>query len=304
MDKVELPNFLVVGVAKSGTTSLFDYLNQHPEVYVPSCKETFFFISSVYKNINSNDPARRKGVIFNFHDYLSLYKSIDDKKAIGEVGTGYLYFYDIAIPMIEKHLGNTKIVAILRNPIDRAYSSYHYFAMYFFEPFIFEKALKQEKNRKNDGWDFMWLYKDLGFYYKQIKAYKKHFDEVRVYLYDDLKSDTITLMQDMYEFLEADSSFVPDVSVKYNVTGVPKNMFFYKFLTKPNIFKSMIKPIVKAILPEEKRVKLVGDLRAKNLNLIKPQMEPETREYLKKIYREDILKLQNLINRDLSHWLR
>jgi hypothetical protein len=91
------------------------------------------------------------------------------------------------------------------------------------------------------------------------------------------------------------------VSTKYNVSGIPKNKFIHKFLIKPNILKSIVKPIAKTLIPQGEWRKIVEKIKMKNLQ--KSQMKPETREYLKNLYRDDILKLQNLIKRDLSGWL-
>jgi len=93
--------------------------------------------------------------------------------------------------------------------------------------------------------------------------------------------------------LGVNPSFTPDVSIRYNVSGIPKNKFIHKFLKESNILKSIIKPIVKTIIPQGERQKIIGKIKMKNLQ--KPQMKPETREYLKNLYREDILKLQGVL---------
>lgn len=117
-----------------------------------------------------------------------------------------------------------------------------------------------------------------------------------------MKKDTLALVRDICEFVEVDSTFIPDLSIKYNVTGIPQSRFVHAFLTKPMLLKKMMKPIVCPFLPKEKRTRFVNRLKAKYLK--KPQMKAETREYLKELYREDILQLQDLIGRDLSHWLQ
>jgi hypothetical protein len=98
--------------------------------------------------------------------------------------------------------------------------------------------------------------------------------------------------------LEVDDNFIPDTSTKYNVTGIPKNKFLHELLSKQNFLKTS----VKAIMPQGLRRKLAMNL--KNANLVKPEFSLEIRKQLIEIYREDILKLQNLIQRDLSSWLQ
>ena len=150
------------------------------------------------------------------------------------------------------------------------------------------------------------LYKDVGLYYRQVKAYMDNF-ETKILLYDDFSQNVLGLTAGVFEFLEVDPTFIPDVSVKYNVTGVPKNRYYYEFLgslLRSSTVRSVFRPVVRVALPGEKRSKLYKHMRnLRTKDLVKPEMKPETREYLRNVFMADILKLQDLINRDLSHWL-
>ena len=136
-----LPNFLVVGAAKSGTSSLHNYLNQHPEIFMPSfrdgvnVKEPQFFVrESVMDRLHSG--------IWNWQDYKDLFFQVKDEKAIGEASVFYLYYFEEAINNIKKYLGDQiKIIIILRNPIDRAYSAYQHVSRSMKEELSFEEAL-------------------------------------------------------------------------------------------------------------------------------------------------------------------
>ena len=305
MKKVKLPNFLIVGAAKSGTTFLYQILKQHPEVYMPMNKEPRFFVSSLYKNINASHPRYEyfiKTTVFTLEDYIKLFESIKTEKAIGEASVAYLHYYKTAILQIKKVLENVKIIIILRNPIKQTYSGYMYLVRDGIIALSFEKSLKMKKMRKKDDWrGILYFDKESGMYYNQVKAYLENFNKVKVYLYDDLVKDPLGLAKDIYNFLEVDTTFVPDTTVKYNISGIPRSRLLQRFLKKPNIVKTLLRPITRMI-PEQKRAKIISGLRYKNLE--KPQMKPETQEYLKNFYREDILKLQKLINRDLSNWLK
>lgn len=301
---VKLPNFLIAGAAKSGTTSLYLYLNQHPEVYMSPVKEPKFitaqFIKFPLRGIG--DSRTEKGIIKTFDEYKTLFSKVKDEKAIGEASIDSLYFYEGAIPIIKKYLGDIKIIIILRNPIDRAFSQYVMFTDRLRESLSFEDALKAEEERVRNNWAFGWHYTRVGFYYNQVRSYLQNFTHVKVYLYDDLRQDTAGVVKDLYEFLGVDSSFVPDTHVKYNISGVPRNKIYHNLLTRPGRLKSTIKKICTLLLLQESLYKLVNKLRSGNLEKI--EMKPETRNYLKDVYREDILKLQALIRRDLSHWLK
>jgi len=302
--KNKVPNFLIVGAQKSGTTSIYNYLKQHYEVFTPErLKEPKFFVAPIFKKINHNQPLWAhvmNNSIFEWQNYLKLFENVQKEKAIGEGSTAYLYYYETAITLIREYLEDVKIIISLRNPIDRAFSAYLHLRRDNLENISFEEALKKENCRKRLNWIPLYHLTSIGFYYNQVKAYLDTFDRVKVSLFDDLKKDSLGLVRDIYEFLEIDTSFIPDVSIKYGVTGIPKNRLIHKFLKESNILKSIVKPMIKTVISQEKRQKIIATIKTRNLQ--KPQMKPETREYLKKLYKEDILKLQDLIRRDLSSW--
>ena len=301
--KTKLPNFLIVGAAKSGTTSLYHYLKEHPQIYMSSIKEPKFITSQflTFPFEGKGDEKVEQKIIKSFREYAYLFKEVKNEKMVGEASADNLYFYDGAIKNIKKYLGNVKIIIALRNPSERAFSHFCHFVRDWREYLTFEEALKEEENRKKYNWVFGWFYADVGFYYHQVKAYLEQFNQVKIVLFDDLKRDTLGLVKELYGFLGVTPSFVPDVRTRYNISGIPRNKLIHKFIREPNLLKSLVKPIVKSLIPYQERQRIIAKIKTKNLQ--KPQMKPETREYLKNLYREDILKLQDLIKRDLSNWL-
>ncbi|WP_022671139.1 sulfotransferase family protein [Hippea alviniae] len=298
-----LPNFLIVGAAKAGTTSLYYYLREHPEIYLSDIKELRFFSNMEGNFQGPGDENVNKSVSKSIDEYESFFEKINGEKAIGDISPDYLYYFKNSIDNIKNFLLNPKIIIVLRNPIDRAFSQYLHFTRDGRETLSFEKALKLENRRKELNWEWAWFYKDVGLYYNQVKAYLENFENVKIYLYDDLMNNRLGVVQDIYRFLEVDDNFVPEsLNEKFNVSGIPKNRFLHEFLSKDSLVKKLIRPVVRTVMPDrEKRQKLINKIMQKNLK--KPKMKPETREYLKQFYKEDILKLQDLINRDLSHWL-
>jgi hypothetical protein len=283
---------------RSGTTSLWRYLKQHPQIYMPSVKEPRFLTSS---SLIKSRP------IHTFEDYIELFRNVKDESAIGEASPHYLYPYGSTIPTIKHYLGDVNIVMILRNPADRAFSAYKHALLIsnknspFKEQLPFEKSLEmEEERRKNEVWPMMNFYKDLGFYYRQVKAYTENFSRVKVCLYDDLRTDALGLTQDVFNFLEVDSSFTPEVGIKHNISP-PMNKVLREFLLDYDHFlKKLIRPILLNTIGINNTEKLVNLF--KNVDQIK--MRPETRRYLIDLYRDDILKLQDLIQRDLTSWLK
>jgi len=298
---IVLPNFIIIGAAKSGTTALYYYLNQHPQVYMSPIKEPMFFAIEG-QNIGfcgPKDPEYLKGTINNFDEYCALFQEVSDESAIGEASVWYLYS-EHAANRIKHYLPGAKLIAILRNPVERAYSNFVFYSQVGREPLIdFAQAIEAEKHRihKNWGWGFHYIQR--GFYYRQLKAYYKSFDkrQIRVYLYDDFTADPITVLQRMFRFLDIDDSFVPDISRRHNVSTVINYKKLYAFLKRLEPIGKVLDPFVPAAL--YRRAK--DDLRDKLIR--KPKFPPELRSKLIEIYREDILELQDILERDLSNWL-
>ncbi|MCE2661872.1 MAG: sulfotransferase [Microcystis sp. M53603_WE2] len=298
-----LPNFLIIGAAKAGTTSLYDWLNQHPQIYMTPIKETNFFAfegEKISYPKGSISEGYLDGFKTSFESYMEQFQGVTNEIAIGEASPSYLY-HAKAAARIKYYCPDVKLIAILRDPVERAYSQFLHHAREGFENCLdFSAALREEDNRILNKWWWGYFYVDGGFYYTQLQRYFEKFDssKIKVYLYEDLRSNRYDLIKDIFQFLEVDDNFIPDTSTKYNVTGIPKNKFLHELLSKQNFLKTS----VKAIMPQGLRRKLAMNL--KNANLVKPEFSLEIRKQLIEIYREDILKLQNLIQRDISSWLQ
>ena len=297
-----MPNFLIIGAAKSGTTSLYTWLKQHPQIYMTPVKETNFFAFEGEK-LNfakeSITEAYLRGFKTSIEAYIEQFQGVSNEIAIGEASPTYLY-YPRASERIQHYIPNTKLIAILRNPVERAYSMFLHHIREGIEPFSdFAQALEQEQNRIRNNWWWGSYYIQGGFYYTQLKRYFNRFDksQIKIYLYQDLKANPHELLQDIFEFIGVDKSFVPDMSIKYNMTGIPRSKFWHQFLSKPNFIKASLKPL----LPGKLTKHIVVNL--KNRNFFKPELDSAIKRELIQVYREDILKLQDLTERYLSKWL-
>lgn len=296
-----MPNFLIIGAAKSGTISLYRYLEQHPQVYLSPVKETEFFafegnaVEFLGPGFNLRTPA-----ITDLEDYVALFEGVGNEIALGEASPVYLYSPK-AVGRIAHYIPYAKMIAILRNPVDRAYSQFVHNIRDGIEPLDdFDKAIGAENGRVRDRWFWGYHYVRAGFYFDQLERYFSRFSrsQVRIYLFEDFVRDPLTLVHDLFRYLEVDDVFRPDLSVKYNVSGFPRSPLLHRLLTKPSRTKNMLK----AALPEEmcRQVKHV----IRNRNLAKRQISQETRVRLIETYRNDVSKLEALIQRDLSAWLQ
>lgn len=299
-----LPNFLVVGAAKSGTSALHIHLQEHPEIYLPKKedKELRFF-SDMPNFQGPGDEHVNAKITKTIEEYSKHFSNVTHEKAIGEISNDYLYYYEKSIKNIKKYLPEpTRIIIVLRNPVDRAYSNYIFFRLDGRETLSFKKACEKENDRLAQNWEWNWGYKNAGLYFKQVKAYLEHFDHVEICLFEELFQDNKKCLRDIYTFLEVDPFFTPKCfNQKFNASGVPKNKILHSLLVRNDDQKSILRNFFKTLLPTKQRQTFKRLLM--NRNLQKPPMHLETRDSLTRYYREDIMKLQNLLQKDLSHWL-
>ncbi|MFM9056642.1 MAG: sulfotransferase [Bacteroidota bacterium] len=298
------PNFLVAGVAKAGTTSLFYYLRQHPEISIPR-KETFFFIHKHYTHQDPNEPGARpvNRIIRTEEEYLKLYSNCETN-AIGEVSTGYAYYHEESIPAIQHLLGDPKIILVLRDPVDRIVSGYNHFRNAGIEPFELNIAIESERVRKEAGWDFMWQYTGLGFYADAVRAFQSGFSNVLIVLQEDIAGERANeTMKRIFRFLRVDDSFVPDVSTTYNLSDSQQSNPVFRYFLSSRPIRKFLRPLVKTLLPIELKRSILHRLRKPDPSG-KYRPDPEQLKKLYELYAEDIRVTQALIGRDLSHWHR
>jgi hypothetical protein len=292
-----VPNFLIIGTPRSGTTTMYEGLQQHPRVFLCTPKEPMFFILEGHRDVFPG-PLNPVGPR-DWDSYRRLFEGAGREQAVGEASTFYLYSPD-APSRIKRSLPEIRMIAIFRNPVDRAYSHFLTNRLAGTEPLSdFEKAMDAEERRLRKGWYLYWCYRGMGFYGAQLERYISFFppEQFRFFLFEDLVADPGALFRGIFDFLEVDIKVHIRLPEKYNPSGVPRSGFVHRFLTRPNFIKSQLK----RILPEKTQYNLLT--RFMNRNLAKPRLPPRVRRRLIEVYREDILKTQTLIQRDLSSWL-
>lgn len=292
-----LPNLLIVGAAKSGTTSLHNYLNQHPDVFMCSPKEPHFLI-----NKEIGEERIPKGVL-NLEDYKSLFEGKSEKRYRGESSVMYLSFPEITIKNIKKYLSeDVKIIIMLRNPVERAYSGYQHVKRYnMMENLSFKDALELTENRYQETLNMTPAsrYLLLGNYYNQVKSYQQQFDDVHVVIYDDYKANLNEELNKVFDFLTIRRITV-NTEQRHMVGGWEwKDGSMKKIMMQKNPIKTMLKYII-PFKGLRKFIRL--KLQQENTKLVK-NIKPETEKWLKVYYKEDVAQLSELLNRDLNHWL-
>ena len=211
-----MPNFLVIGPNKSGTTSLYHYLNQHPQIYMSAKKEPrFFALGGEEVDVSQFDQESLErykrlmhSAITNIEDYCALFDGVTNEKAIGEASPLYLYSKR-APARIHHYIPRAKLIAILRNPVDRAFSHYLMNVRNGSESIgSFRQAIEEEDISVDNDWGAR-TYIRRGFYYSQLMGYFELFDrgQLSIYLYDDWNTNNIEILQDIFRFLNVDDTF-------------------------------------------------------------------------------------------------
>ncbi|QDU80874.1 Sulfotransferase domain protein [Polystyrenella longa] len=297
------PNFLIIGAARSGTTALVRYLEQHPEIFITEPKEPHFW-AFAGQTVNFQGPGDEeeinKEVVSDPDLYEQLYTGANGAKALGDGSVSTMYYPEHAIPTIQKYAPDAQLIALLRNPIDRAFSSFLYTHARVHEPVKdFDKALDLEEKRIADNWHHMWHYTRVGFYSEQLQKFIDAFGRERVHilLADDLRSDSEKVLSDVCGILGVNPNFDFQDLKEVNSSGVPKSRALARMI---NVVRS--NAVLRSIAVNMTPLKLRNRVRYGNLS--HPKLQPEQRERLRDVYRDEIQKLSEMLDRDLSHWLK
>lgn len=295
-----LPNFLIIGAGRSGTTSLYEYLRQHPDVFMSDVKEPSYFAF-----MHGNLPVRgqhanwvRRNAVTTRQGYEQLFASAGSAKAIGEASP--IYLNDPEVPeRIRAVLPDVRLIAMLRNPVERAYAGWLGLRRDGNEPAsTFEEALSLEETRLREGWSPSTGLVRNGMYHQMLSRYYDRFprERIRVFLFEDLVRDVRAVVGDVFRFLGVDDSCIPDTSRKFATTGLVRNPFLRLIWTHSYGPRQLVRPLLPGRWRDAAFAWATSDL-------VKPALAPATRTALIDRFRGDIVALQDLIGRDLSGWL-
>lgn len=265
------PNFFVVGAAKSGTTALYNGLLRHDDVYLTTPKESHFYAyladPVALGHLFPDETAARRR-------YGELFAGVAGESAIGDASTTNLVVPGAA-EVIAREVPDARIVAVLRHPVDRAYSHWHHFRVAGGEDIAdFAEALGQEQPRAAAGWPFTYQYRGWGRYAGQLRPYFECFghERVLVHLYEDLCADAAGVLRTTFRFLDVDGSVAIPPLGRFNemVARAPALGWRSRLRRRPAPAK--------------------------------PALDPGRRAELTVEFQDEISQLETLIQRDLTAW--
>jgi Sulfotransferase family len=317
MARLTLPNFFIAGAPKAGTTSLYHHLSQHPDIFMSPVKEPSYFALEIRPENCAPDLRDRmwaranlvqnhlagglrenfpQGIVSNWDDYRKLFTGVRDERAVGEASVAYLWSKTAAREIAAVNPA-AKILAILRHPAERAFSHHlHYLSDGLVAHSFSEHIAASLRGGQNLGPYHPFL--DFGFYAEQIQRFLDRFprEQVRVWLYEDTLFNPGRFLREAYTFLDVDPNFKPETSQRHHVMEIPRALGFSQRLRRNGVWRALRNCTPTAARPFLK--KLVYRPRGAM------KMGPDDRRFLVQYYRDDVRRLEHLIERDLSAWLQ
>ena len=301
MIKKKIPNLFIVGSAKAGTTSLYNYLKCHPDIYMCPIQDIAYFCTDIHKKSDLYHKKKKYYPYRTKKSYLNLFKK--NRKVIGEVSRTYLISHD-APKKIYKFNQDAKIIILIREPIQMLYALHSIYLYYQNETICdFEKALKAEKERKKGkmipprvGFPGALYYSEIAKTSKYIKKYYKYFPkkQIMLILFDDLKKNPNKILNKVYEFLDVK----PMNLKKFKTYNKNKKIRFVKI--QSFIYTSHIKKKIRKLLPNSVKTnakKIILNLISKNVK--RPSLRKDLKRTLKKKFKKEVKALSGLLDIDL-----
>lgn len=297
------PNLFIPGAAKSGTSSLYELLNQHPEICMSSVKEPHFWTQPDFKNFTKKD----------IDNYISLFDGKKSAKYRGESSTGYMAF-----PCFIKHLKlhynyQPKFIFILRNPIDRCYSHYWWLKgigserKEFIKSILFDigtepihESRLREANYKS--------YFQFGLYGKWLEKFYANFEKgnIKIITFESLKENPIETINNCFDFLEVERlNEINEISA--NKTLILKNPYLFKYAKLIAFNKIKLPQIIKDSIPNQikifiRKYLIKAVLKYTKSNKSYPVMSENNRQFIKDLYKEDVSSLKKLTGLQFEEW--
>ncbi|WP_299521440.1 sulfotransferase [Winogradskyella sp.] len=295
----KLPNFIISGFPKCGSTALHYYLKEHPEIFMPKQKELHFFTSHILakQNQGPGDKEIKKPQIKSLKAYKNCFKNASDEKAIGDASPSYINYPELFL-RIKEQLNGPKVIILLRDPVKRAFSNYLHLLREHRETLGFYEALMSEDQRKSENYSDFWYYTFNSSYSHKVLEAKRVFKDVLILTQEELNSNTEQTIRKVFDFLGVDSTYIPNnLSRRYNPGGV----YDINPVTKLIFKQTPLKSAIKKIIPVGVKLKHVKHKILKKYKVPSPEIDEKSEEYLINFFKEDVKKLEKQ-GVDISLW--
>lgn len=310
-----LPNFFLVGAPKAATTSLYHYLDQHPQIYMSAIKEPCFFAAEIREE--NCDPDQRSriardarslrkflsgsmrekrfgGIVTTWEDYQRLFANATGESALGEASVMYLWSRT-APDRIAARVPDARILVMLRDPAERAFSQYLHGVGKGAIRWSFREHVERSL-RHRSGLSIHYPFLELGLYAEQLSRYRERFgDHVWVGFHEDFRSRPLDVLRNIYRFLGVAPEFSPDMTRRHLEAQVPR-LAPIGWLQRSGFWGAVARITPPGVRPMIRRT-LVRQPDA-------ARMDPADRQFLVDYYRGDIGKLAGQLGRNLDGWLR
>lgn len=291
-----MANFIVIGAPKAGTTALYWYLAEHPQIFMSPVKETNYFAYGRDETgkLLYGDPEIHHFPVRTDAEYEALFANAGDALAVGEASPIYLECPTSAA-RIHERLPDARIICGLRDPVDRAWSDYLMYLRHFDQRFDAERDFSASSRWTQP--DSHWM--RVSRYHETLQRYFDVFprEQIHVFLFDELKRNPRGVVQDIYRFLEVDADFSPNFAIPYNTGGLPSNRLLERVFNRTSL-KNAIEPWI-----PKRAMHRLRQIRAANLQKA-PPLPVELRAQLAGHFHDDIAQTSKLIGRNLDNWLQ
>jgi sulfotransferase family protein len=291
------PDFFIVGAPRCGTTAMFLYLKQHPELFLPEVKEYLFFGTDL--NPRYHDPT---SYTRNREKYLSLFAGVRGEKRVGDGTVLYIYSKRAAIE-IKEFNPSAKIVIMMRNPADMLHSMHNQLVITCNEDIIdFKAALEAEDDRRGGRripkhlfLTELVLYKEWVKYAEHLEKYRAVFgkDNVHVIIFDDFVNNALNVFKETLRFLDVNEEFIPQMFAINSSRRIRSE----KLQNRINKYARYVST------PLFARLRRLAEIYNTEADA-KAQMDPGLRLQLQAEFLPEVERLSNLLGRDLTHWCR
>ncbi|MBV8775144.1 MAG: sulfotransferase [Deltaproteobacteria bacterium] len=299
------PNFFIVGAQNSGTTSLYAYLKQHPDVFMPALKEPHYFAQIT----PSHKQRYLRTIIHDEAAYLGLFRKAQGYKAIGEASPSYLWDTNAAL-RIRDAVPHAKIIILLRDPVERAYSHYLMDVREGRQDLSFREALQQDWKQSQKGWSVSQLYVELGLYAQQVQRYLDVFgsQQVLILLFDELTNSALngkSVLANVLDFLGLSITPLHQIDTRFAENGFAAARWpWARRIAGANWVRRAGQLLVPVSLGSNHTIKRIVYQRYFVKAVPKPAMDERAGEWLRSIYDPDLRALEAIVGHALPELRR